>query len=113
MNELRVIALWRDDPTEARLSVDMRIDATGRVRSVWDVFGAFDLDGPHCQPFILRRDGAIDFGASHNEKRQWRTNLRDAEIRVGAEFIIWWNDEDCGVYKIVKLAALGAKETHS
>lgn len=105
--DVRLLALWRDDPTEAPMTLDLRIDARGVVVSTWDLFGAFDLDGAHCRPFILRRDGAIDFGAASPEL--WRTNLRDIAIAVNALFTVHWNDADSGVYKIVKIAALGAK----
>ena len=90
------------------MTVDLRID-DARIVSSWDVFGAFDLDGAACRPFILRRDGAIDFGADADAC--WRTDLRGAEIKIGARFTVWWNDEDYGDYEIVKLAMLGAKET--
>ena len=65
--DIRLLALWRDDPTEAPMTLDLRIDARGGVVSTWDVFGAFDLDGAHCRPFVLRRDGTIDFGAASRE----------------------------------------------
>ena len=104
--DARIIALWRDDPTEARMTIDIRI-SENRCASPWDVFGAFDLDGPRARPFILRRDGRIDFGAG---RETWRTDLREAELRVGDEFTVWFNDADAGVYRIVKIAALGARE---
>jgi hypothetical protein len=107
--DVRVIALWRDDSREAPLSVDLRIDgATRMVVSTWDVFGAFDLDGEACRPFILRRSGEIDFGAGSELK--WRVNLRDIAIAVGACFTVRWNETDSGEYKIVKIAELGAKD---
>jgi hypothetical protein len=107
--DTRVIALWRDDPREAPLSVDLRIDAaTGLVASTWDVFGAFDLDGVACRPFVLRRSGEIDFGAG--SELRWRANLRDIKIAVGACFFVRWNEADSGEYKIVKIAELGAKD---
>jgi len=106
--DLRVLALWRDDPTEAPMTVDLRIDAALRVASPWDLFGAFDLDGANCRPFVLRRDGAVDFGAPAS--RQWRTDLRAVAVAVNACFTVHWNDVDHGVYKIVKIAALGAKD---
>lgn len=106
-HNVRLLALWRDDPTEAPMTVDLRIDGV-RLASPWDLFGAFDLDGPGCRPFVLRRDGAIDFGAGQGER--WRTNLREAELKVGARFVVWWNDADGGAYQIVKIAVLGAKD---
>ncbi|MGJ0509445.1 MAG: hypothetical protein ACR652_20455 [Methylocystis sp.] len=106
MTAIRLIAQWRDDPTEALMSADVRVEDR-RFAAPWDVFGAFDLDGANPRPFILRRDGRIDFGDSVD---RWRTDLRDAEIKVGTLFTVWFNATDSGAYKIVKLAVLGAKE---
>jgi hypothetical protein len=107
--DVRVLALWRDDSREAPLTIDLRIDrAAGLVVSTWDVFGAFDLDGEACRPFVLRRSGEIDFGAGSELK--WRANLREIAIAVGACFLVRWNDSDSGEYKIVKIAELGAKD---
>lgn len=103
---IRLIAQWRDDPTEALISVDLRVEAF-RLAAPWDLFGAIDLDGARPRPFILRRDGRIDFGDLTD---RWRTDLRDTEMRVGALFTVWFNETDHGLYKIVKLAELGAKE---
>ena len=106
MTAIRLIAQWREDPTEALMAVDLRRDGL-RFASPWDVFGSFDLDGVRPRPFILRRDGRIDFGDSAD---RWRTDLRDAELKVGTLFTVWFNEADHGTYKIVKLAELGAKE---
>lgn len=106
-HDIRVIAQWRDDPTEALMTVDLRIEGA-RFASNWDVFGAVDLDGAHPRPFILRRDGRIDFGAGADH---WRTDLREAELKVNASFTVWFNETDCGQYKIVKIAELGAKSS--
>ncbi|RNJ50469.1 hypothetical protein [Methylocystis hirsuta] len=103
--DVRIIALWRDDPKEAPMTIDARIDGA-RIVSAWDLFGAFALDGDSVRPFILRRDGRIDFG--HGES--WRSDLRDATIMVGSEFSVWFNESDSGRYRIVKLAVLGAKD---
>jgi hypothetical protein len=103
---VRLIAQWRDDPTEALMSVDLRVEAF-RLAAPWDVFGAVDLDGARPRPFVLRRDGSIDFG---DVADRWRTDLRDTEIRVGTLFTVWFNETDQGSYKIVKLAELGTKE---
>jgi hypothetical protein len=103
---VRLIAQWRDDPTEALITIDLRMEDL-RVASTWDVFGAVDLAGARPRPFILRRDGRIDFGASGD---RWRTDLRDAELKVGTLFTVWFNETDTGVYRIVKIAEPGAKE---
>jgi hypothetical protein len=105
--DVRVLALWRDDRTESPLTFDLRIDvATRHIVSNWHCFGACDLDGEKFRPFVLRRDGAIDFGVgAHN----WRTDLRETAMRVGERFTVHWNECDCGLYEIVKVAALGAK----
>lgn len=105
--DVRLLALWRDDPTEAPMTVDLRMEET-RLVSTWDVFGAFNLDGEAPRPFILRRDGRIDFGAA--ETAIWRTDLRNAELKVGSTFNVCFNETDSGQYKIVKIAALGAKD---
>jgi hypothetical protein len=106
--EVRVLALWRDDRTESPLNFDLRIDAASRrIVSHWDCFGACDLSGEKCRPFVLRRDGRIDFGVGARER--WRTDLRDAVMRVGERFIVHWNECDFGSYEIVKVAELGAK----
>lgn len=103
---IRLVAQWREDPSEAPMTLDLRVEDL-RVASPWDLFGAFDLDGGLPRPFILRRDGRIDFGRNADD---WRTDLRNTEIRVGALFEVWFNETDSGNYKIVKLAELGAKE---
>jgi hypothetical protein len=110
--EVRLLALWRDDPTEAPLTVDLRIDAqSGAVVGHWDVFGAFDLDRKTCRPFVLRADGVLEFGGGDEAGApRRRTDLRNVAIRVGAEFTMHWNEQDCGVYRIVKVATLGAKD---
>jgi len=107
--EVRLKALWRDDPTEAALTLDLRIDLeTGAILSPWDLFGAFDLDGGACRPFVLRRDGAMDFGAGATYR--WRTDLRGLRIKIGARFRVSWNEADSGDYEIAKIAQLGAKD---
>jgi hypothetical protein len=106
MREIRLIAQWRDDPTEALMTVDLRVEGA-RLAAAWDLFGAIDLEGGRPRPFILRRDGRIEFG---DKDVDWRTDLRAAEMKVGALFTVWFNETDSGSYKIVKLAELGAKE---
>ena len=103
----RLRALWRDEPATAAITLDLALSG-GRVVSPYDLFGAFDLDGQSPRPFILRRDGRIDFGAA--DFHAWRTDLRNAEIFVGAVFSVFFNDRDSGLYRIVKLARPGTKE---
>ena len=105
---VRVLALWRDDPLVAPMTVDLRLDENGALACRWDLFGAFDLDGAKCRPFVLRRSGALDFGAA--ETQHWRTDLRSVRICVNACFTVHWNERDSGVYRIVKIAELGAKD---
>ena len=57
---------------------------------------------------MLHRDGAIDFGAA--SQLRWRTNLREIAAAVNGRFKIHWNDVDSAEYRIVKIAALGAKD---
>jgi hypothetical protein len=107
--EARMKALWRDDPTEASMTIDIRLDAqTKSILAPWDLFGAFDLDGDSCRPFVLRGDGAIDFGVGVS--RRWQTNLREIGVSVDARFQVYWNEFDAGEYKVVKVARLGSRE---
>ncbi len=103
--DMRILALWRDDPREAPMTIDARVD-DARIVSTWELFGAFALDGDSARPFILRRDGRIDFGRGES----WRTDLREATIKIGSDFAVWFNESDSGIYRIVKIAALGAKD---
>lgn len=106
--DVRVLALWRDDRTECPLTFDLRIEAASRrVVSHWETFGACNLYGAKSRPFVLRRDGAIDFGAGAAER--WRTDLREARMKVGERFTLYWNESDFGIYEIVKVASLGAR----
>ena len=106
--DVRLLALWRDDPTEAPMTLDLRL-REGRCAAIWDLFGAFNLDGPDTRPFILRRHGQIDFGAGSADN--WRTDLREMDMRVGSSFTIWFNASENGEYKIVKIASLGSRES--
>lgn len=105
--DVRLLALWRDDPTEAPMTLDLRLKES-RCAAAWDLFGAFDLDGPGVRPFILRRSGHIDFGSG--EAIDWRTDLRKTELRVGSLFTVWFNATESGEYKIVKIASLGSRD---
>ncbi len=107
--EARIKALWRDDPTEASMTIDIRLDAeTKSILAPWDLFGAFDIDGDNSRPFILRWDGAIDFGV--DVSRRWQTNLREIGVSVGARFQVYWNEFDAGEYEVVKVARLGSRD---
>ncbi len=103
--DMRILALWRDDPREAPMTIDARVD-DARIVSTWELFGAFALADDGARPFILHRDGRIDFGRGET----WRTDLRDATIKVGTDFVVWFNESDSGLYRIVKIAALGVKD---
>lgn len=107
--QARIKALWRDDPTEASMTIDIRLDEeTRQISAPWDLFGAFDLDGDNSRPFILRRDGAIDFGV--DVPRPWKTNLREIGVSIGARFKVYWNEFDAGEYEVVKIARLGSRD---
>jgi len=105
--EARVKALWRDDPTEASMIVDLRLDAqTKSILAPWDIFGT--LDGGCSRPFILRRNGEIDLGVG--SPHRWHTNLRGLRVGVGARFQVFWNETDVGEYEVVKIARLGSRD---
>jgi len=116
--DVRLLAIWEDDPTQSAMTIDLRLDrATHRMIGSWSVFGALDMDGKECLPFILRPDGRMDCAKapwhtqSNQQAQAWRTNLRQARIEVGERFIIHWNDQDQALYRIQKLAILGSKDS--
>ena len=107
-NNYRLIAQWCEDPHVAIFNVDLQIK-DNLISSDWDIFGSFDLDGANTRPFILRKNGQIDFG--HLDPIKWTTNLRSIKLIIGNAFYISFNDQDSGTYKIVKIAALGQKRS--
>ena len=108
--EVRILAHWIDDPTESPVTLDARIDARSRrLLGRWTIFGAVCIDAENCRPFALDAHGVMDFGAARADERYWRTDIRGKEIAVGATFAIIWPGGDSGVYKIEKVARLGAK----
>ncbi|NDA48205.1 MAG: hypothetical protein EBY21_13230 [Alphaproteobacteria bacterium] len=114
--DVRLLAIWEDDPTQSPMTIDLRLDrATHRMIGSWSVFGALDMDGKECLPFILRADGRIECAQAHTQSNQqaqaWRTNLRQARIDVGESFIMHWNDQDQALYRIQKIAILGSKDS--
>ena len=111
MNEYiyyRLIAQWCEDPLVAIFTLDLQI-IDNLISSDWDIFGSFDLDGVNTRPFVLRKNGQIDFGSL--EPIKWTTNLRSIKLVIGNIFHISFNDQDSGTYKIVKIAALGQKRS--
>ena len=111
MCDVRVLAIWEDDPTQSAMTLDLRLDTISRrMIGSWSVFGALDMDGPDCVPFILREDGCMHCGAHHHDSKSWRTNVRQARIDLGERFVIHWNDQDQALYRIQKIALLGSKD---
>lgn len=107
-NNYRLIAQWCEDPHTAIFNLDVQIK-DNLISSTWDVFGSFDLDSTNTRPFILRKNGQIDFG--YLDTIKWSTNLRSITLKIGNVFLVSFNDLDCGSYKIVKIAALGQKRS--
>ncbi len=109
--EARIVASWRDDPLESPVTIDARVDARDhRIAGKWTIHGATFLDSPRCRPFVLDAAGVMDFGEGRaDDERYWRTDLRQRDIRIGAEFRIVWPGGDEGVYVIDRIARLGAK----
>jgi hypothetical protein len=104
MSMARVIARWVDDPTVSPMAVDLAIDDERRIVGPSVAFGCIDWEGAR-RPFTLDEAGLIDFGTGAT----WRTDLRQAAMRVGATFRIDWGQGDEGVYRIVKIAIPGAR----
>lgn len=74
---------------------DITIDADGRVREPWDVFGTWAQEEKgrvQTYPVILKPDGEIDFGPG---QESYSTNLRDKRLSVG-ELCTIWSDQEPG-----------------
>jgi hypothetical protein len=109
----RLIAIWVDDPMQSVLTCDFILDpTTHKMSGMWDVFGAIDHASPESRPFILNRQGIIDFGSlAQEDMRYWRVPLRELALHIGLEFWIEWPHDDRGLYRIERLAKLGSKGT--
>ena len=103
MSMIRVIARWVDDSLTSPLAVDLVVEEA-RVVGPSLAFGCVDYDGAR-RPFTLDEAGRIAFESGPF----WTCDLRHVEMRVGTTFCIQFGQGDEGIYKIVKLAALGSK----
>ena len=105
MSMARVIARWVDDPRESPLAIDVSI-LDGRVIGPSLAFGCIDWEGAS-RPFTLDETGRVHFGPGGGD--DWRTDLRESDMRVGTFFRIFWGQGDKGLYKIVKIAVPGGR----
>ena len=105
--DMRILALWRDDPTEAPMSVD-RARRQCADRSRPGICSAPSIStASRTRPFTFGATARIDFGAG---RRSLANGLARGGDKVGASFTVWFNEADNGVYRIVKIALLGAKD---
>jgi len=108
---VRILARWIDDPLESPITLDARLDASGkRISGRWTLLGATDIGTPQCKPFALNGDGVMDFGAGRDaDDRHWRCDIRARDIALGAEFEVVWSGGERGVYRIEKIAEPGSR----
>jgi hypothetical protein len=113
--DVRILAAWIDDPLQSPITVDVRIAAeTHRIVGRWSMFGATAIGTDACRPFVLTRDGRMDFGEGRRAPdRYWRTDLLEREIVVGQRFAVEWSGGDSGTFVIEKVARLGSKTSGS
>lgn len=71
------------------------------------------LNGEALHPFVLRRDGRMDYGSLLEDDRErfGRTNIRDRRIRLGEVITVIEHDEDVRLdreytYKIRQIVTL-------
>jgi hypothetical protein len=108
---VRILARWEDDPLESPITLDARLDESGRrIAGASVLLGATALGLPQCRPFALDGDGRMDFGEGRaDEDRYWRTDIRSREISLGGTFAVIWSGGERGVYRIEKIARMGSK----
>lgn len=102
MRYVRAKIVRRDRPTERPYIFDLLIDHNDRVMGSWPIYGIHGDDlGQARFPFVLSKEGKIDFGLHYDDKpsivgeRFESTNLRDRAIHVGEYITVWdWNDEE-------------------
>ncbi len=107
----RILARWADDPLESPLTLDARLDATGRrIMGRWTLLGAAGLGTPRCRPFTLDAVGTMDFGEGRTDgDRYWRCDIRQRDIALGSMFEVIWSGGERGVYRIEKIAEPGSR----
>lgn len=108
---VRVFARWEDDPLEATITLDAKLDAsTRRIAGRWILFGAIGIGTADCRPFALDGEGRMDFGAGWGvADRIWRTDIRERELSLGALFEVMWSGGERGLYRIEKISTPGSK----
>ncbi len=114
---VRVKLVWLETPLstgdiESQILIDLKVDEESK-----EVFGnhpAFGILGSLNQgemyPFVMRQDGRIDFGNSHDvTERYWETNLRKRAIKKG-ELITVEDEAGIHTYRIEAVNILGEGE---
>lgn len=112
---VRVQLRWVDDPEDTPVIVDLHIDSleNRQVVSQWPMLGLSGSTMPQRDgvlwPFVLHRDGQIDWGYGLGEDRRnrfGRTDLLDGPIRAGRRVHIIDGDGDW-LYEIRSVAQYG------
>src|SRR6266567_1118903 len=99
-------------PVDNFFEFDLKIDDQRRVVGKWDVFGQCIEDG-QWYPFVMRRNGDIEFNYGDGETETYSSNLRDLIIRIGEPVRVWSGEQRGGSpwpYVIKKITVLGERE---
>jgi hypothetical protein len=105
MSAVRV-TFQRNDDTNEGMHIDLVLNGA-QVKSGMEYFGVWfdNSEGSRC-PFILNRDGQLDYGEGYAEEDQfYGTNLLTSSLTEGAAATVTYEDEVIG-YKITKITPL-------
>ncbi len=104
---VRVTFASGEDPNEG-MHIDLVLNGA-QVKRGTEYFGVWfdNSENTRC-PFVLNRDGQLDYGAGYEDEDQfYGTNLLEAAFSEGATVTCRFEDEDIA-YKIAKITPLAA-----
>lgn len=105
MSAVRVTFQRNDDANEGMI-IDVVLNGT-QLKSGTEFFGMWfdNSEGSRC-PFILNRDGQLDYGEGYADEDQfYGTNLLTSAFSEGGSVTVTYEDEVIG-YKITKITPL-------
>ena len=100
------VSFQRNDEASEGMHADLVLVGS-QLKQGAEYFGVWfnNSEGTRC-PFVLNRDGQLDYGAGYEDADQfYGTTLLTASYAEGAGITVTFEDEAIG-YKIVKIAPL-------
>jgi hypothetical protein len=100
------VTFQRNDDANEGMHVDVVLSGT-QLKRGQEYFGVWfdNTEGTRC-PFILNRDGQLDYGAGYEDEDQfYGTELLGLNYAEGAGVTVTFEDETIG-YKIAKITPL-------